>query len=550
MRISHTPLAHRVLMQPMMPALRHNGSAAAHRTSALDEVRFSGGKSTVPVEKLFINGEFVPSRSGKTFKVYNPFNQAVIAKAAVASEEDVNDAVQAARTAFDSGVWSDKPAQARADVLRKIAKVIRDNAEELAQLETKNNGKAITEARYDVADSARHFEYYAELAAKQTGQVMPLGDGSDATIQKEPLGVVGQIIPWNYPLMMGAWKMAPALAAGCTVVIKAAEETPLSLLKLASLLKENFSKDELPPGVINILTGPGVPTGQALANHPDIDRFSFTGSTQVGGLIAKAAAANVNGPKPVNLEMGGKSPLIVFKDADLDQAADAAVFGFNVNGGQVCSATSRIVVDASIHDAFVEKLVERMKHIRMGEGTDPNVNLGPLVSKAQKKRVLGFIQKGLQEGGKLVVGGKAPSDPKLAQGNFVEPTLFTHVDPKSTIAQEEIFGPVAVVLPFKSEDEALALANGTKYGLAASIWTNDLNRAKRVSKKVQAGVVWVNNNQPANAEFPWQGWKQSGNGFGRGDSLDSYQKTKTVTFTPNPFGAWFQPLPTAGGDQK
>jgi betaine-aldehyde dehydrogenase len=335
---------------------------------------------------------------------------------------------------------------------------------------------------------------------------------------------------------MAAWKLAPALAAGCTVVIKPSEETPLSLLRLA----QHFKPAGLPDGVVNIITGPGNPTGTALLKNEGIDMYTFTGSTAVGRLVAKAAASHSNGPKPVNLEMGGKSPIIVFKDADLDAAADSALFGYAVTTGQVCSATSKILVDASIQHEFEQKLIERTQHIRLGDGLDSNSNLGPQVSKKQQQRVLDLIKKGIEEGATLLTGGKAPTDPRLAKGNFVEPTLFTNVDPKSTIAQEEIFGPVGMVIPFKSEEEAVALANDTKYGLAASIWTKDINKATRVKDQVHAGVVWINNNQPADAEIPWVGWKQSGNGGE--DVLEAFQRTKTSTITPYTPPAWFAPL--------
>ena len=489
---------------------------------------------------MFINGEFVPARSGQTFDVTNPATQAPLGTIPLADAQDVDAAVKAAREAFKS--WGQTNVHERAAVLKGIATQIRKHAKELAKLETLNNGKPIVESEMDVNDSARHFEHYADLATKQTDAIVKTPENAHSYLTKMPVGVAGQIIPWNYPLMMAAWKLAPALAAGCTVVIKPAEQTPLSLLKLA----EFFKAAGVPPGVVNIVTGPGDPTGMAILQHPDIDKLSFTGSSAVGQKVAIAAASGPKGPKPVTLELGGKSPNIVFADADIDTAVNGALFGVMINQGQVCSAGSRILVDRKIYPLFVEKLAEKANNITLGSGLDRDVKMGPLVSKKQLKTVLDYIEIGKQEGARLVTGGGQPTDPKLAKGNYVLPTIFADVDPNSRIAQEEIFGPVAVVIPFDTEEQAVELANGTPYGLAAAVWTQDLNRMHRMINKIDAGIVWGNSSQPAYAEGAWGGVKRSG--IGR-EGLDAYQETKWVHIGLSPFFDWY-PKPAAPAEQK
>ncbi|MBY0402409.1 MAG: aldehyde dehydrogenase family protein [Cyanobacteria bacterium] len=484
---------------------------------------------------MFINGAFVEAKAQQTFDVTNPATQAVLGKVPEAQQADVDEAVIAAKTAFKT--WSKTNVHERATVLKGIATQIRKHAKELAKLETLNNGKPIVESEMDMNDSARHFEHFAEIATKQTGQIVNTPENAHSYLTKIPLGVAGQIIPWNYPIMMAAWKLAPALAAGCTVVIKPAEQTPLSLLKLA----EFFKDAGVPPGVINIVTGPGATTGNAIINHPDIDKFSFTGSSAVGQKIAIAAASNVNGPKPVTLELGGKSPNIVFEDADLETAVNGALFGIMINQGQVCSAGSRILVQRSIYDKFLDKMVEKAKNITLGSGLDRDNKMGPLISKKQLATVLNYIEIGKKEGARLLIGGTQPQDPKLAKGNYVLPTIFADVDPKSRLAQEEIFGPVAAVIPFDTEEEAVKIANDSPYGLAAAIWTQDLNRMHRMVNNVEAGIVWGNSSQPAYAEGAWGGVKKSG--IGR-EGIEAYQDTKWVHLGLTPFFDWY-PTPPA-----
>jgi betaine-aldehyde dehydrogenase len=501
----------------------------------LDEVHFGASKKAAKTYQMFINGEFVSAKSGQTFEALNPMNQAVLGTVPTASKEDVAEAVKSAKEAFKT--WGKTNPHQRAAVLNGIAAQIRKHAKELAKLETLNNGKPIVESEMDVADSARHFEHYAKVATMQTDQIIRTPENAHSYLSKVPVGVAGQIIPWNYPLMMAAWKLAPALAAGCTVVIKSAEQTPLSLLKLA----EFFKDAGVPNGVINIVTGPGDPTGMAILENPDIDKLSFTGSSGVGQKVAIAAASGPKGPKPVTLELGGKSPNIVFADADLDTAVNGALFGVMINQGQVCSAGSRILVQRDVYDQFLEKMVEKAKNITLGNGLERETKMGPLVSKKQLATVLKYIDIGKQEGARLLIGGGQPTDPKLAKGNFVLPTIFADVKPDSRLAQEEIFGPVAAVIPFDTEEEAVKLANGTDYGLAAAVWTKDLTRMHRVINAVDAGIVWGNSSQPAYAEGAWGGVKRSG--IGR-EGIDAYQETKWVHIAQDPFFDWY-PTPEA-----
>lgn len=504
---------------------------------SVDSVQFGASKKDVKVYKMFVNGEFVSAQSNQSFEALNPATQAVLGTVPTAGKEDVDVAVKAAKEAFKT--WSKTNVHQRAAVLNNIAAQLRKHSKELAKLETLNNGKPIVESEMDVNDSARHFEHYAKVCTMQTDQIVHTPENAQSYLTKVPVGVAGQIIPWNYPLMMAAWKLAPALAAGCTVVIKPAEQTPLSLLKLAEFFKEAG----VPPGVINVVTGPGDPTGMAILQHPDIDKLSFTGSSAVGQKVAIAAASGPKGPKPVTLELGGKSPNVVFADADLDTAVNGALFGVMINQGQVCSAGSRILVQREIYDQFLEKLVEKAKNITLGSGMDRDTKMGPLVSKKQLATVLNYIEIGKQEGARLLIGGGQPTDPKLAKGNYVLPTIFADVNPNSRIAQEEIFGPVAVVIPFDTEEQAIELANGTPYGLAAAIWTKDLNRMHRMVDKVEAGIVWGNSSQPAYAEGAWGGVKRSG--IGR-EGIDAYQETKWVHLANDPFFDWYPtPQPAA-----
>lgn len=483
--------------------------------------------------QLYINGEFVKSHSSKTFEALNPANREVMGVFPEADEHDVDRAVKAARAAFDSGAWPGKTAQERGRILLRLAEHIRTRASELARLECLNSGKPIVEAEGDIADVATCFEYYGGLANKIHGEVLPVPDNALCLAMREPVGVAGQIIPWNYPLLMAAWKLAPALAAGCTCVIKPAEQTPVTLLELAT----SFNDLGFPPGAINILTGFGE-TGHAIVVHPDVDKIAFTGSAVVGKLIMKNAADTL---KRVSLELGGKSPNIFFADSDFEAAVDGALFGVFINQGEVCSAGSRILVQKTIYDKFVERMTEKAKNIKVGFGLDPSTKMGPLVSQEQLDRVLHYFEVARKEGLKLAIGGERITEGDMGKGYFVKPTIYYDVDNRSTLAREEVFGPVAAVIPFKDEAEAIQIANDTKYGLAAAVWTRDIFKALRTVKALRAGIVWVNHMQPAYVEAPWGGYKQSGFGRELGKwGVEEYLETKQVYINLNeaPIG-WY-----------
>jgi betaine-aldehyde dehydrogenase len=431
-------------------------------------------------EAMLINGEWTEGTSGKRIPVYDPSTEEVIAEIPDASAADVDAAVAAARYAFDEGGWPQTTAQDRGRILFRIAAKLREQAPLLAEMESRNCGKPIVESEYDIADAATCFEYYGGLATKVSGSVNPVPDNALSLTLKEPVGVAGQIIPWNYPIGMAAWKLAPALAAGCTCVLKPAEQTPLTMLKLAGWMAECG----VPAGVVNIVTGLGA-TGAAIVAHPEVDKVAFTGSASTGKLIMKSAADTL---KRVTLELGGKSPNIFFADADFEAAIDGALFGIFINQGEVCSAGSRVLVQRSIYSKFVEAMTEKARAIKLGPPLDRSTKMGPLVSREQYDRVSAYQQLGKSEA-KLALGGGRPAS--IDRGYYVEPTIFYDVDNSARIAREEIFGPVAAVIPFDDEKDALRIANDTPFGLAAAVWTRDIYRALRMVKAIRAGVVWV-----------------------------------------------------------
>ncbi len=480
--------------------------------------------------QAFINGEFVESRTGKTFPVFDPSTEEIIAEVPDCDARDVDRAVATARAAFEGG-WSATTAQERGRILLRLAEKVRQQLPQLAELESRNSGKPIVEAEYDITDVATCFEYYGGLATKVTGHVNPVPDNAVSLSLKEPVGVAAQIIPWNYPLLMAAWKLAPALAAGCACVLKPAEQTPLTALEFAQWLGECG----VPNGVVNIITGFGETAGAPLVAHEGVDKVAFTGSVEVGKHIMRSAA---NSLKRVTLELGGKSPNIFFADADFEAAVDGALFGVFINQGEVCSAGSRILVEKPIYKKMIEAMAAKAKTIKLGPPLERETKMGPLVSKEQCARVTQYLEIGRGEAKVAAGGGRAKA---FSRGYYVEPTIFYDVENSARIAQEEIFGPVAAVIPFEGEAEALRIANHTQYGLAAAVWTRDIFRAFRAVKALRAGIVWVNHMQPTYVEAPWGGYKQSGFGRELGPwGIEEYLETKQVHINLNeqPIG-WY-----------
>jgi len=483
--------------------------------------------------QLFIDGKFHDGASERT--LYNPATGEQLCKVAEAGKQHVEQAIKAARKAFDEGPWPRMTALERAQFLFKLADKIEAHADELAELETLNGGKPLREAKYDIADAANCFRYYAGLVTKPTGQAIDVPAPSVTIVVREPIGVCGQIIPWNYPLLMAAWKLAPALAAGNTCILKPSEYTPLTAVRLAEL----FQELELPPGVVNVVLGDGPTAGAPLAESHLVDKIAFTGSVKTGKAVAQAALGNL---KKVTLELGGKSPMVVFKDFNVDTAVDYAMFAIFANSGQVCSAGSRFLVEESVYDEFLKKFVERSKKIRVGPGMDEQTEMGPLVSETQMKRVIDYIKIGQKEGAKLELGGEQPEGGKFGKGYYVKPTIFSNVKQDMRIVQEEIFGPVCVVQKFKTEEEAIAMANGTQFGLAGAVFTTDVTRAYRVVKAIKAGITWINAYHNTYNECPWGGYKQSGWGRELGTfGLENYTEVKQINLNmdPQPTG-WFE----------
>jgi phenylacetaldehyde dehydrogenase len=475
--------------------------------------------------RLLIGGKWVESASGQSFPVINPATGNVITHVASGDSEDINQAVKAARHAFESGPWSRLTVSERGRLIWKLADLLEAHLEELAELESLDNGKPLSVARVvDIPLAVDLFRYMAGWATKIQGNTIPIsvpytsGTKYFAYTQREPVGVVGQIIPWNFPLVMASWKLGPALATGCTVVLKPAEQTPLSAIRLGELICEAG----FPDGVVNIVTGYGETAGAALAAHHDVDKVAFTGSTEVGKLIVKAATGNL---KKVSLELGGKSPNVVFKDAEIEPAIKGAASSIFFNHGQSCSAGSRLYVEQAIFDQVIEGVAEEAKKIKIGPGLEPSTEMGPLVSEEQLDRICSYLQSGFAEGAKAVTGGQRIGN----HGYFVEPTVLINTKQTMKVMQEEIFGPVVTAMPFRDLDELVTLANDSVYGLAAGIWTNDLSKGYSLAAKLRTGAVWINCYNIFDPALPFGGYKQSGWGREMGQEvLELYTETKAV----------------------
>jgi acyl-CoA reductase-like NAD-dependent aldehyde dehydrogenase len=472
-------------------------------------------------KQLFINNEWRPAQSGDVMDVINPATEEVIAQVASAGTADLDATVSAARAALD-GPWARLSARERGRLVRRLGDRLLERADEVARLETLHNGKPISESRHiEIPAAAECFEYYGGWSDKVMGETIPVKGNYLTYTLREPLGVVAAIVPWNFPLLLAAWKVAPALACGNTVILKPASQTPLTALALAEIALEVG----LPPGVLNVLTGPGAKLGQAVVEHPGIDKIAFTGDTSTGKGIMRSAADTL---KRITLELGGKSPNIVLPDADLDAAVRGATIGIFYGKGEVCAAGSRLLVDRSIKEEFVDKLAARAKRMTAGDPLNPQTRFGALSSKKQLETVLRYIESGRREGATLVAGG-GRADIGTGKGYFVQPTVFTDVRPEMTISREEIFGPVLATIDFADVDEAIARANDTQYGLAAGVWTRDIKKAHYIARRLQAGTVWINTYNVFDTAAPFGGYKHSG--FGRemsAHALEHYTQVKSV----------------------
>nr|MBA2600524.1 aldehyde dehydrogenase family protein [Actinomycetota bacterium] len=470
---------------------------------------------------MYVDGRWIQAAKEGTFDVVDPATGEAFASVPDAQPEDVDRAVDAARRAFDDGAWPRASERDRARVLHKVSDIIRRERDRLAELEVRDSGKPMGEAEEDIDEAAFMFEYYAGWTTKVMGAIPPVGPDAMSLVIKEPIGVAGLIVPWNYPLLMAVQKVAPALATGCTVVLKPAEQTPVTALELAPILEEAG----LPPGAFNVVTGFGASAGAPLVKHPKVDKIGFTGSLEVGKVVMREGADTL---KRVTLELGGKSPNIFFADASFDEAVEGTCNGIFWNQGEICSAGSRVFVERSIYDDALQAMVDHGRNVKVGSGLDPATTMGPLVSKDQQEKVLSYISHGRKEA-KVALAGDPPDDPALRGGYFVPPTIFYDVSNDMTIAREEIFGPVMSVLPFDTVDDVLRLANDSDYGLAAAVWSRDIKKALNTAKALKAGIVWINDSQPAPTEAPWGGYKQSGVGRELGPwGLEDYLEVKHI----------------------